>query len=473
MKTSDETCEYKNSMTLKEFLDYFNKQDLPVIDFMRTNEFKDYSDSNNMTTLRLVNELRSDPRTTEREEKRFMEKERAGRSNVRRQEEMTEKSNIESQGLDSKKPIQAYRQKERVHSNKDRAIADDGESSVDSLRSTPVHNPQMDDEQSSVFKDGEVQVTGLQTVMDTKSRYGGQKGKSSSSEVKDEYKVHQPEIRSKCLERSGMDLEVGYSPQGHSDEHSSESPTEGSQGLSAVIQECDTTSTVLGMCDTHCSVGGAGKQMTKLDEESGLGYMDQPLGIGETAIGALWKGKDNPCESNQNTTNSINSEKSSDLMVSVANVVTCLQGSEVTQDQSDHIPDHNIKENKVYIPPHRRSNHDWQEHVKRGFTSQQWNINTKSYKGSEENSEPEGAQLVPVSKSTNNLVGTKGKQILVVTGNIFERMDVDTYSKGSLGNSIRSIEIQVDMDYLKHQSRDASVQLELIGGPMVNIYGRL
>ena len=134
---------------------------------------------------------------------------------------------------------------------------------------------------------------------------------------------------------------------------------EGFQGLLAIIQECDTTSTLLGMCDTHCSVGGAGKQMTKLDEESDLGYMDQPLGIGETAISALWQSKHNPCELNQRITNSMNSEKSSDLMVSVANVVTCLQGSGVTQDQSDHIPDHNVKENKVYIPPHRRSNQDW------------------------------------------------------------------------------------------------------------------
>ena len=125
---------------------------------------------------------------------------------------------------------------------RDKAIADDGQSSVKSHKSSQVHKPEMDDEQSSVIKDVKVQVTesricnGYQTP-----GYVGPKGKSSSSEVKDEYKVHQLEIRSKCLERSGMDLEVGYSPQGHSDkEHLSESPTEGSQGLSAVIQECDT-----------------------------------------------------------------------------------------------------------------------------------------------------------------------------------------------------------------------------------------
>ena len=282
MKTSNKACEYKNSMTLKEFLDYFNKQDLQVTDFMRTKEFMDYSDSNNMTTLRLVNELKSDPRTREREEKRFMEKEEIRRSNIRRQEEMTERLNIESGVLDSKKSIaqcdrktgaqfkrmsgfpagnsQVSRQKERSQLNKDKAIADDGQSSVRSHGSVQVHKLKIDDEQSSVSKDRKVQGIQSQPVLDTKARYVKPKGKSSSSEVKDEYKVHQPEIRSKYLERSGMDLEVGYSPQGHSDEeHSSESPTEGSQGLSAVIQECDTTSTVLGMCDTHCSVGGCRK----------------------------------------------------------------------------------------------------------------------------------------------------------------------------------------------------------------------
>ena len=294
-KTS-ESDDGGDRMTLKEFLDYFNKQDMTVIDFMETKEFMDYCDSNNMTTLWLVNELRSDPRTREREEKRFMEREGTGRSNVRRQEEMTERSNIESGVLDSKKLIaqckgkrdaqfnrtssipgrnsEVDEQKEKTWFNEDKAIADDGQTSVKSHKSSQVHKPEMDDEQLSVIKDVKVQVTESQLVLDTKAMYVKLKGKSSSSKVKDEYKVHQPEIRSKCLERSGMDLEVGYSLQGHSDkEHSSELPTEGSQGLSAVIQECHTTSTVLGMCDAQCSVGGAGKQMTKLDEESDLGYM--------------------------------------------------------------------------------------------------------------------------------------------------------------------------------------------------------
>ena len=302
-KTSNETWEYKNSMTLKEFLDYFNKQDLPVTDFMRTKEFMDYSDSNNMTTLRLVNELRSDPRVREREEKRFMEKEGTGRSNVRRQEEMTERSNIKSRVLDSKKSIaqcerktgaqfkrisgipegnsQVSRQKERSQSNKDKAIADDGQSSVRSHGSVQVHKPEMDDEQSSVIKDGKVQVTESQSAVDTKPGYVGLKGKSLSSNARDDYKMYQPEIKSKCPEGSTMNVQVGYSSQMHSDENSSELTTKESQGSSPVIQECGTTSTVLGMCDTHCAIGDAGKQMTKLDEESDLGHVDQPLAIGE------------------------------------------------------------------------------------------------------------------------------------------------------------------------------------------------
>ena len=52
----------------------------------------------------------------------------------------------------------------------------------------------------------------------------------------------------------------------------------------------------------------------------------------------------------------------------------------------------------------------------------------------------------------------------MVSEDIPERVEVNTYLKDSLRNL--TIEIQVDMDYLKPQSRDASVQCELIGGPM-------
>ena len=94
----------------------------------------------------------------------------------------------------------------------------------------------MDDEQSSVIKDGKVQVTGSQPEMDTKPGHGRLKEKSPSSKVQGEYKGDQLEIRSKFLEGSGMDLEVGYPPRVYSDEeHSSELPTNESQGSSSVV----------------------------------------------------------------------------------------------------------------------------------------------------------------------------------------------------------------------------------------------
>ena len=188
-----------------------------------------------------------------------------------------------------------------------------------------VLNPKMDDEQSSVSKDGKVQGIQSQPEVYAKARYVKLKGKSSSSKVKYEYEVHQPEVRSKCLERSGTDLEVGYSPQGHSDEeHLSELPIEGSQGSSPVIQKGSTTSTVLGMCDTHCSIEDAEKQMTKLDEESDLGHMNQPSTIREAAIRAPLKSKENNlCKSNLRITKSISTEKSSDMEICVGSAVMC------------------------------------------------------------------------------------------------------------------------------------------------------
>ena len=104
--------------------------------------------------------------------------------------------------------------------------------------------------------------------------------------------------------------------------------------------------------------------------------------------------------------------------------------------------------------------------MRKGFTGQQWNINSKSHKGLEENSEPDWTQLGPLSESTNNLVGIEGKQTSLVSEDIPERMEVSTYSKDLLRNLTKSIKIQVDIDYLKPQSRDASVQCELIGGLM-------
>ena len=233
---------------------------------------------------------------------------------------------------------QDSRQKERTQSKKDKAIADDEQSSVESHGSVQVHKPKMDDAQSSVIKDGKVQVTGSQPAMDTKPGDGRLKGQSPSSKVKDKYKVHQPAIRSKCPERIGMDLEVEYSPQVNSDEeHSSELLTKESQGLPQVhsdeeysselltkepqgsllvVQKYGTTCAVLGMNDTHCSIGYAGKQRMKLDEESDLGHLDYQLVNGKAAIGVQFKsGGENLCKSNLRMTSLMSAEKSLDTKV--------------------------------------------------------------------------------------------------------------------------------------------------------------
>ena len=197
--------------------------------------------------------------------------------------------------------------------------------------------------------------------------------------------------------------------------------------------------------------------MAKLDKESDLGYLDNQSEIGKAAKSAQLESGENLCESNLRMTNLMSIEKSSDTTACLGDGVIHSQTAEVIQDQDNLIANDDVKEKQLYIPPHRRTNQDWQEHVKQGFSCQQWNINSKLLKGSEENSELEGAQLGPVLGSSNNLVGTEGKQISLGSEDIPERVEVNTYSKDSLRNLTKSIEIQVGMDYLKPQSRDASV----------------
>ena len=70
--------------------------------------------------------------------------------------------------------------------------------------------------------------------------------------------------------------------------------------------------------------------------------------------------------------------------------------------------------------------------------------------GSQEFSNHCGSQLVQVSKSTNDLFGTEDKQIPLHLEDISKRMEVNTYSKGFLRKLTESIEIHVNIDYLKH-----------------------
>ena len=439
--TSNETYHYQSSITLNEFLDYFTKQEMTVMDFMETKEFVDYCDSNNMTILGLVNELKRDPRTREREEKRFLEE-------------------VRTSGIPGRNG-QVSGQKE-TQSNKDKAIADDGKSSVDSHRSTQVCNPKIDDEQSSVIKGRKVQETESQPVMNTiEPKYVGLKGNFPSSKVIDKCPV---KMESKCLGRR-MDLETGHSPQEYSDEeYLSELSTKELRGLLPMVQECGAISTILGMSNTHSVKGYAEKEMAKLDEESDLNHLDQPSARGKAAH--LKNKEDSLCKSNQRMTNFISVENPSDVMVYVGYSMSCSQVTEIVQDHNIPIPDHNVKENQVYIPPHQRSDQDWQEHVKKGFTGQQWNIESKSHKGSAGYSNSQMVKLLKASKSTSDLSGNMDDQISFAAGNISGRKEVSTHSTGLSETLTKSIEIQVDVDYVKPQSKDTSVQCELIGGLM-------
>ena len=57
-KTLDENYHYINSMTIKEFSDYFNSQDMTVMEFVETKAFFDFSVSDSMTSVHIVNELK-------------------------------------------------------------------------------------------------------------------------------------------------------------------------------------------------------------------------------------------------------------------------------------------------------------------------------------------------------------------------------------------------------------------------------
>ena len=62
-RTLDENYHYTSSMAMKEFSDYFNSQDMTVMEFVETKEFFDYSVSNSMTSFHLVKELKKGQRT--------------------------------------------------------------------------------------------------------------------------------------------------------------------------------------------------------------------------------------------------------------------------------------------------------------------------------------------------------------------------------------------------------------------------
>ena len=139
----------------------------------------------------------------------------------------------------------------------------------------------------------------------------------------------------------------------------------------------------------------------------------------------------------------------------------------VGNQQDNSILDCKIKDNQVYIPPHQRSDQDWQEHVKKGFQGLQWNANSKAYPRSEEYSDDQKGQLEQVTRSANNLVRTKDKQTVSLPKDIPGKIGAHTHSGGLSRNSTQSVEIQVNMEFLKPALKDASIQCE----PMERLIG--
>ena len=254
------------------------------------------------------------------------------------------------------KPITADDGKSSVNSKGSAEVhkitADDGKSSVDIHRSLQVYNPQVDGSYSSFIKDGKVQVTGSPSVVGLDTRHMEQKGKLTLSDVKEE-------------KRNGMDPEAGYSLKVYSgEEYSSGMPTEEPRGLQFAIQERNT-STVSGMHDAHCSKEYGAKKMTKLDEQSDLGHLNQLL-VGEVTGSVHLESKDYGMhKSEPRIIKSISVEESLHVKIGSGYQVTHLQT--VGNQQDKCILDCKVKNNQVYIPPHRRSDQDWQDHVEKGF----------------------------------------------------------------------------------------------------------
>ena len=470
--TLDESYHYTSSMTMKEFSDYFNSKDMTVTEFVGTKVFFDYSVSNSMTSFHLVNELKKDQRTQAKKEIEVESTTECGAMDLKKPKvlhekkwdtQLSRKSDIlkrNSQDCGQNKvtqsggkPIIADDGKSSVNSKGcaevHKITADDGKSSVDINRSLQGYNPKMDGSHSPFIKDGKVQVTGSPSVVGLDTRHMEQEGKSPISEVKYE-------------KWNRMDPEARYSLQVCSgEEHSSGVPTEEPRGLQFAIQESNT-SIVSGMHDAHCSKEYAAK-MTELDEQSDLGHQDH-LSTGEVIGSAYLGSKDVSIhKSEPRIIKSVSVEESTYVKIGLGYQVTPLQT--VVDPQDSCIPDCKVKDSQVYIPPHRRSDQDWQEHVKKGFQGLQWNATSKAHLRSAENSDHQKGQLKPVIRSANDSVRTKDKHTASLPKDIPGKVEVHTHSGGSSRNSTQSVEIQVNMEFLKPVLKDASVQCEQMERP--------
>ena len=466
-RTLDENDHYTSSMTMKEFSDYFNSQDMTVMEFAGTKDFFDYSVSNSMTSFHLVKELKKGQRTQAKKEIKVESATQSGavhskKPKVLHEEKLDTQLNRKSDCGQNKvtqsngKAIIADDGKSSVSSKESSEVhkitADDGKSSVDSHRSLQVYNPKMAVSHSSFIKDGKVQVTGSPLVVHLDTRHIEQEGKLPLLEVKDE-------------KRNGMDPEASYSLQVYSgEEYSSGVPTKEPRGLQFAIQEKDT-SIVSGMNDAHCSKEYAANQMTKLDEQSDLGHWDH-FPVGEVTGSAHLESKDGSIhKSDPRIIKSVSAEESPHVKIGSGYQVT--HSRTVGNQQDNSILDCKVKDNQVYIPPHRRSNQDWPEHVKKGFQGLQWNAKSKAHLRSAEYSDHQKGQLEQVIRSANDLVGTKDKHIASFPKDIPGKIEAHTHSRGSSRNSTQSVEIQVNMEVLKHILKDAAVQCE----PMERLIG--
>ena len=472
-RTLDENDHYMSSMTMKEFSNYFNSQDMTVMEFVGTKEFFDYSVSNSMTSFHLVNEVKKGQRTQAKKEIEVESTTQSGAVDSKKPKvlhekkldmQLNRKSDIlkrNSQDCGQNKVTQSNGKaiiaddgklsvSSKGSSEVHKITADDGKSSVDIHRSLQVYNPQVDGSYSSFIKDRKVQVTGSPSVVGLDTRHMEQKGKLTLLDVKEE-------------KRNGMDPEARYSLQVYSgEEYLSEVPTEEPRGWQFAIQEQDT-STVSRMNDAHCSKEYRAKKMTKLDEQSDLGHQDQLL-VGEVTGSVHLESKDGSIyKSDLRIIKSVGAEESPHVKIGSGYQVTHSQT--VGYQQDNCILDCKVNDNQMYIPPHRRSDRDWQEHVKKGFQGPQWNPNSKAHLRSAEYSDHQKGQFKQMIRTANDLVGTKDKHTAWFPKVIPGKIEAHTHSGDSSRNSTQSVGIQMNMEFWKPVLKDVSVQCEQMERP--------
>ena len=447
---------------------------MTVMEFVETKEFFDYSVSNSMTSFHLVKELKKGQRTQAKKEIKVESTTQSGAVDSKKPKVLHEEKLDTQLGKKSdilKRNSQDCGQNKVTQSNGKPIIADDGKSSVSSKGSAEVHkitaddgklsvdihrsfqvyNPKMDGSHSSFIKDGKVQVTGSPSVVRLDTRHMEMEGKLPLLEVKDE-------------KRKGLDPEARYSLQVYSGEkYSSGVPAEKLRGLQFAIQKRDTF-TVSGMYDVYCSKEYGANEMTKLDEQSDLDHLDH-LPVGEVTGSAHLDSKDKSIhKSEPRIFKSVCVEESPHVKIGSGYQVTYSQT--IGNQQDNCILDCKVKDNQVYLPPHRRSDRDWQEHVKKGFKDLQRNANSKVHLRSAEYSDQQKGPFEQVIRSTNDLVGTKDKHTALFPKDIPGKIEAHTHSRDSSRNSTQSVEIQVNMEFLKPVLKDASVQGEQMERPL-------